>query len=212
MDYAHLVLRPFAEQPLHDVIPSNLSNTKRAVVLRQVLEGLHHYHDELGWTHRDIKPQNIALASLDPVKAIILDVGSTLRSQTSTDHFAGTVLYLAPEVMALKNGISSKPYTSRVDLWSVGVCAWQLFTKTRLFRDIAHPTLMVSYMRQTLEEFMHLSQSDLDTETETALRITLGLIELEPESRMTASTALSLFARDNAHLPCDGKYRGAPSD
>jgi serine/threonine protein kinase len=51
--------------------------------------------------HRDIKPENI-LASAAPIRGVIIDFGCATWEKTSKDHMKGTIRYLAPEIIALK--------------------------------------------------------------------------------------------------------------
>ena len=85
--------------------------------------GLAYLHSE-SIMHRDIKRQNIGIR-LDPLQAVLQDFGSAKECLTCTDHRAGTVPYLAPEVLALKVSEGSKgdqvPYTHAVDVWGLGI-------------------------------------------------------------------------------------------
>jgi len=79
--------------------------------------------------HRDIKPGNLAVVSRKPLSAILLDFGAATLDQQSSDHMAGTIPYLAPEVIALKEGASRKPYDKMVDIWGLGLSCFELFCR-----------------------------------------------------------------------------------
>ena len=72
-------------------------------------------------THRNLKPENILLMTLDKVTVCkVTDFGlaklaSTMSSMTT---FCGTPLFVAPEVIVAQGNAS---YTSAVDLWALGV-------------------------------------------------------------------------------------------
>lgn len=96
--------------------------------VHQWLKGLDHFHKH-GIMHRDVKPDNLMIEMYDPLRVVIIDYGAASTSPTSCDHMQGTIAYLAPEVMSMKRQPHnpSKYYDNRVDIWSLGLCAYQLF-------------------------------------------------------------------------------------
>lgn len=70
--------------------------------------------------HRDLKPQNILLNE-GVIK--ICDFGFAKKMSASTNFLRsikGTPLYIAPEIL------QSKPYTFKVDVWSLGIILYEL--------------------------------------------------------------------------------------
>lgn len=79
----------------HGKIPEDMVKT----ITRQLLHALQYLHKRK-ITHRDIKPDNILIASLDPLKVKLSDFGlsKVVQEETILKTFCGTLLYCAPEV------------------------------------------------------------------------------------------------------------------
>ncbi|HTJ41832.1 MAG TPA: serine/threonine-protein kinase [Kofleriaceae bacterium] len=107
-----------------------------ARIVADAAEGLHCAHEltdlrgePLHVVHRDISPENVFLTYDGNVK--IIDFGVALTSQqrhhTEPGTFKGKYSYVAPEI--LRGG---KP-DRRVDVWGLGMIAWELLAGRRLF-------------------------------------------------------------------------------
>lgn len=96
------------------------------------MSGLSYLHEQKGIMHRDISPGNLAVTSLNEPRGVILDLDAATRSVSSTDHMKGTLPYLAPEIMALKNWDGSckqpPPYEKSIDTWALGLIMYALYT------------------------------------------------------------------------------------
>jgi tetratricopeptide (TPR) repeat protein len=95
-------------------------------ILRQMCKGLAAAH-HAGVVHRDIKPDNVMLASKegreDFVKLVDFGISSLLASGQAIETApAGTPFYMAPEQ------IEGHSYDGRVDLYAVGCTAYALMT------------------------------------------------------------------------------------
>ena len=80
------------------------------------LQDLHGRKDPI--VHRDIKPANILLQCRDPLYIKLADFGLS-RAQVDLTTMCGSPVYLAPEVWR------GKKYTPVVDIWSLGVVAFE---------------------------------------------------------------------------------------
>lgn len=104
-------------------------------MLTQVCDALDYAHnltDEhgrpLNIIHRDISPPNIIVSNTGTVKLIDFGLAKAARSsiQTQVGTIKGKFSYIAPEY--LKGQLDN-----RVDIWALGVIAWELLTMRRLF-------------------------------------------------------------------------------
>jgi mitogen-activated protein kinase kinase kinase 13 len=99
---------------------------------RQIANGMHYLHEK-GMVHRDLKSPNILIAQ-DKRTLKISDFG-TCRELKSGGHstkmsFTGTVAWMAPEI------IRSEACTDKIDVWSFGVCLWELLTGEMPYKGV----------------------------------------------------------------------------
>jgi serine/threonine protein kinase len=95
---------------------------KRVELLRQIADGTEYIHNQ-GFLHRDICPRNIMVTQDSVVK--IIDFGLTVPYRPEfcrPGNRTGTPNYLAPEI------IKRIATDHRVDLFALGVTAYELFT------------------------------------------------------------------------------------
>lgn len=99
-------------------------------VLLGLFKGLAYLH-ERGVIHRDIKPSNILMHRTNGEwNAKIADFGLAKKvdNQAASSKLLGTMEYMAPEQFSPKKyGIAGKLGTN-VDIWSLGVILYELFT------------------------------------------------------------------------------------
>ena len=125
---AFCVYTPLVEESLENVMfTHSLDSDAKVTLFANYLAGLAHLHGK-GVMHRDINPKNLGVSLSNPVKGVLLDLDSALVSDKSDDHMQGTIPYLAPEVVALKDpeAPNAPPYTNSVDIWALGLSMFVL--------------------------------------------------------------------------------------
>ena len=97
---------------------------------KQLGSGMKYLHDNK-IIHRDLKSPNILIGRNEVIK--ISDFGTSRAwagDQSTCMSFAGTVAWMAPEV------IRNEPCNEKVDIWSFGVCLWELLTCEVPYRNV----------------------------------------------------------------------------
>ena len=114
---------------LRDVISAGkkVSMTQLIDIVSQISDGLDYAHSK-AIIHRDIKPANLMIVSGDKVKIMDLGIARLPMSElTKEGKLVGSPSYMSPEQLA------GKPIDGRSDLFSLGVCIYQLMTFKKPF-------------------------------------------------------------------------------
>ena len=134
-----LVMEIVEGEPLNAVIPKE--GLPIETVIRygeQLADALAHAHAH-GIIHRDLKPANIMVTPDGRAKVLDFGIARQMRAAdlaaVTQDHtaltdagsIAGTLRYLAPEVLA------GQPADARSDIWALGVVLYEMATGMRPF-------------------------------------------------------------------------------
>uniref|UniRef100_A0A1A8MP10 Mitogen-activated protein kinase kinase kinase 12 n=5 Tax=Nothobranchius TaxID=28779 RepID=A0A1A8MP10_9TELE len=80
--------------------------------------------------HRDLKSPNILITYDEAVKISDFGTSKELSDKSTKMSFAGTVAWMAPEV------IRNEPVSEKVDIWSFGVVLWEMLTGEVPYKDV----------------------------------------------------------------------------
>ncbi|ORX94614.1 hypothetical protein K493DRAFT_301943 [Basidiobolus meristosporus CBS 931.73] len=115
---------------LYDLIKQNqfrgLSTNLVRVFTSQILDALC-VLKEAKIIHCDLKPENILLKSLESATIKVIDFGSACHEQETVYTYIQSRFYRSPEVLI------GLPYTTSIDMWSLGCIAVELYLGLPLF-------------------------------------------------------------------------------
>uniref|UniRef100_A0A3Q4MZR3 Citron Rho-interacting kinase n=1 Tax=Neolamprologus brichardi TaxID=32507 RepID=A0A3Q4MZR3_NEOBR len=136
--------------------------------LAELVEAIHAVH-QLGYVHRDVKPENILIDRTGHIK--LADFGSAARlTANKTVMPVGTQDFLSPEVLTAMNGGSNSTYGVECDWWSLGVIAYEMIyarspfseaTSTKTIYNILNFQRCLKFPEEprTSKQFVDLVQS-----------------------------------------------------
>lgn len=152
---------------------AGLSLDAKVDLLLQVLQALAYLHRR-GILHRDLKPDNLQVGN-GQVK--VLDFGlavarDTLRGLEFSEHLAGTMEYMAPELLL------DAPPSEASDIYALGVIAYEMMSGRHPFS--AHN------IGALIHETLHATPPDISSEAGTELAAVIGqLLAKRPADRLS---------------------------
>ncbi len=154
-------------------------NGHRVEILSQMAEGLEYMHKQ-GYLHRDICPRNVMVTR--DYEAKLIDFGLAIPYQPQfckPGNRTGTPNYLAPEL------IRRTSTDHRVDLFALGVTAYEVFTFGLPWEKAESLQTLLSHMNSAGRDPRDL-RPDLDEKT---ARFLIKAVERDPNARFQTATA-----------------------
>uniref|UniRef100_A0A672QIK8 Mitogen-activated protein kinase kinase kinase n=1 Tax=Sinocyclocheilus grahami TaxID=75366 RepID=A0A672QIK8_SINGR len=126
-----IIMEYCAQGQLYEVLRAGRKITPRLLVdwASGIASGMNYLHLHK-IIHRDLKSPNVLVTQNDNVKISDFGTSKELSDKSTKMSFAGTVAWMAPEV------IRNEPVSEKVDIWSFGVVMWELLTGEIPYKDV----------------------------------------------------------------------------
>lgn len=183
----------------------------------QICEGIEEAHNN-SVIHRDIKPQNIIMASDGVLKVTDFGIARASTQATMTmanNNTIGTAHYLSPE--QARGGYTDE----RTDIYSMGVVMYEMLTGQLPFDDNSPVAIAIKHLQETATPI-----TDINPDVPNALeQIVMKAMSKEQDSRYSSITDMisdikkvlanpnvNLFAAGRRSLPVDNQVNDAASN
>ncbi|VDN60761.1 unnamed protein product [Dracunculus medinensis] len=167
-------------------------------ICKQISQGMNYLHSR-HIIHRDLKSNNIFLTEDSTVK--IGDFGlATVKTRWSgsqqNQRPTGSILWMAPEVIRMQD---PNPYTPLSDVYSFGICLYELLTGTLPYSHINSRDQILfmvgrGYLKPDLSKLRHDTPKGLQTILERC-------IKYSRDDRLEFNQVLTYLERTSADLP-----------
>ena len=185
-DYYYIIMECCSGGDLFSYIERRhfkLSEKRACEIIHQILLALFYLHS-YGIIHRDIKPENILMVDSSEnsdIRLVDFGLSKILGPNEFCNEPYGTLSYVAPEVLL------EKPYNNKIDCYSLGVATYLMVSGSLPFD---HPKNDREIARQTVQDEIPFKRSVWKSLSEECVLFIKGLMEKDPEKRMSVKDAL----------------------
>jgi len=162
-----------------------------SAIAGQVLNAISYMHEH-NIIHRDLKFENIMFEDTTEYSTIkIIDFGLSKPFSNNNEFmkgFAGTIYTMAPEIL------EGEKYTSKADLWSVGVITYMLLSGSRPFKannlnysETVRRDIVIDKIRAS---YVFFDEEIWDNLTPDAKHFVSSLLQKDYTKRLSAREAL----------------------
>ncbi|EFC48149.1 predicted protein [Naegleria gruberi] len=162
-------------------------------ILDQSCQALDYIHSSMSLIHRDIKPNNIFIKSIDEndVHIIVADFGLARQNQGSVNvSYCGTPLFMSPEM-----SVGGK-YNSTTDIYSLGVTIYQIMSKDT---DTSISQLYMMKETETVKEFLKEKLTNAGKYSQDLIDLTISMLAKDYQSRPSAKAILDHLEKQTPH-------------
>ncbi|KAI4120563.1 MAG: hypothetical protein LQ341_007530 [Variospora aurantia] len=117
-----------------------IASSDQMYLFQDWLRGLDWLHTRKGMMHRDINSNNLGVTKSKPPRGVVLDLDSVTIAKISYDYRVGTLQYMAPEIIDIKEWddnatpqqmeeeyyVNVVHYEPSVDVWALGLSLWAM--------------------------------------------------------------------------------------
>jgi len=184
----YLVTELMAGGPISGYIASKKSRIlegEASHILTALFDAINYCHQR-GIVHRDLKAENILVGDRENKRIVkIADFGFARKiySEDSLLTLCGTPMYTAPEILRCK------PYGTKVDMWSLGVLGYILYTGEFPFYTSRHIDELHYDIKRARYNKTSLFWKALAPR---ARNIISSLLVVNPSTRLSANQAMRL--------------------
>ena len=177
-------------------------------IFSKVLSGLEQAHRNcdhsgkpLNIIHRDMSPSNIIVSYEGEVKIADFGIAKTHESEIQTQYgtVKGKFKYMSPEQA------SGKKLDHRTDIFSLGICFYEMLTLTELFSDVNQFEVMKKVRRARVKNPRELEPNI----PEELAKMSLKALSKKPKDRFSSATewreALGDYMVHNGLNPSDSR-------